>query len=280
MMIRGRSLAPILLLGLASLTSPLQAQAIEHRSAMLSHELAGFSPPAEDRAARGAELLAAGPGSQIAFYSAPEHRVLLLEDLDLVHDFSVHGASDLAFTEDGDLLILEDPTRSLSLWSPEGQLLSVVELPELVPLGGRLEVIGMQIRVRDLFGGLHRAASIEGQRLGPAQGALLIPQDSGLVWERSQRVLWVDGQAWPLPHALQASAQRVGSRWLLIDEVIGEAPLEVRRTAHDLKTGSSVALPVEDRVYTPRRDVTEDFDGRLLYLYPQIEGLEIVEVQP
>jgi len=278
MMIRGKLALTIFSLGI--LASTPDAEATEFRSTLLSHELAGYSPPAEDRAPRGAELLATGPNALLAFYSAPDHRVVLLQDLEWLIDFSVHGATDLAFTPSGHLLVLEDPTRSLSLWSLDGQILSVIDLPELVPLGGRLEIMGSQIRIRDLFGGLHQTASLDNQRLGAPQGPLLIPQDSGLIWELERHILWVDGQAWPLPEAIQASAQRVGSRWILVDEVIEDAPLVVRRTAHDLKTGTSTALPVESRFYIPRRDVSADPDGRLLYLYPRVEGLEIVEVQP
>jgi hypothetical protein len=229
---------------------------------------------------RGAEILTAGPEGLLAFYSAPLRRVVMLQDLELHSSFSVHGATDMVFTPSGELLILEDPTRSLSLWSQSGDLLSAVDIPPLVPLGGRLELKDSQIRVRDLFGGLHRTASLSGHRLGAPVGELLIPVDSGLLWDRQERILWVDGQAWTLPEATQASAQRVGERWILIDEVWSDSPLEVRRIAYDQKTGATVDLPVSERLYTPRRDVAASEDGRLFFLWPREEGLEIVEVEP
>ena len=230
--------------------------------------------------ARGAELLVAGPDEHVAFFNSIDRQLVLLHDLKILRAFPIHGATDIAFTTTGLLLVLDDPTRTLSLWSQRGELLDTLALPDLAPLGGRLVVQDHEVRIRDHFGSLHRAGVWKGQDLVSSHGPLLIPQDLGLKWDPNERILWVDDHAWPLSEASQASAQWVGSDWLVIDQVISDQPIQVRRTAHAVKEGTQIALPVDDRVYVPRRDIAEDAEGHLLFLWPNEDFLKIVEVQP
>ena len=256
------------------------AGATDRREVQISHEIAGYRPAVVELDARGAELLAAGPDGSVAFFNSIDRRLVLLQDLNVLRTFPIHGATDIAFTPTGDLLVLDDPTRTLSMWSQRGALLTTFAIPDLVPQGGRLVVEGHEIRLRDHFGSLHRVATWKEQALVASHGPLLIPQDQGLKWDRDRLILWVDDQAWPLSQAIQASAQWIGNHWLVIDEVISDQPIQVRRTAHALKDNTQISLPVEDRVYVPRRDVAEGPDGRLLFLWPNERTLTIVEVQP
>lgn len=268
------------LAAMLSLTIGSFAEATDRREVEIPHEIAGYRPAMVEMDARGAELLVAGPDGHVAFFNSVNRQLVLLHDLKVLRAFPIHGATDIAFTSTGHLLVLDDPTRTLSMWSQRGELLDTFPLPDLAPLGGRLMVQDHEIRIRDHFGSLHRAGVWTEQGLVPSHGPLLIPQDLGLKWDPQERILWVDDQAWPLSEAIQASAQWVGSDWLVIDQVISDQPIQVRRVAHAVKEGTQVALPVEDRAYVPRRDIAEDADGHLLFLWPTEQFLKVVEVQP
>ncbi len=82
-----------------------------------------------------------------------------------------------------------------------------------------------------------------------------------------------------LPDAVKASGQRFGD-WLVIDEVVQDAPLKVTRTAWHVPTRRSVPLPVEGRLYAPRGDLATTPEGELVVMVPRDGGLELLRVSP
>ena len=247
----------------------------------LSYDVVGFDVGDVDEAPRGGELLCAGPGERLALYNPIQAQVLLLDAArDVAAVIDVDHVGSMAFDAAGRLVVYAPHTRQLTLFAPDGQLLSSAALPDIVPPGGTVVAADATVFIADVFGNLHRAARLAEGQLLPPQGPTLVQGGGRVRWSGDTRTMTVDGVEWPLPDALKASGRLVGSDWLLVDEVRADAPIVATRTAILRETGAAYSLPVEARAYVPRADVVADEAGRLLFLDPRPDALYLVEVTP
>jgi|GEM_PF-2099361 len=266
--------------GLFLLQSSAFAAEPQIESRLLPYDTVGFDPGQEERIARGGELLVAGPDERLALYNPIEGTVVVLKDLQLSHLFEVGEVSDLAWTDDGYVAVLDAPTRTVAIYDLNGTLHSARSLPDMVPQGVRLVVEGDELFGQDVFGNLHRIADRSEATLYRPAGQSLVRREAGVRWNAESRQMEVGGAVFDLPKALKASGQRAGDRWLVVDQVVSESPIEVERHAIDLETYVSVELPVRGRVYVPNGDFVEDSAGRFHVLIPTQDGLEVRRVTP
>jgi len=248
------------------------------RSVSWTFQQVGYTPAGPERLARGPERLAAGPGGLVAFWDPVWSQVHLLSDLQETARFAIPRADGLAFTDSGRLVVLDQSTRTVSLWTREGRALDAAALPDLVPQGGLLVVEGEEVQSEDVFGNRHRVARVDGDLLLAPEGRSLEPRAHTVRWQDGS--FDVDGQTVRVGQAITAGARLLGDRWLVVDRVTGDHPVQVARQAIDLHTDQSVDLPVDGRAWVPRQDLAVDDQGRLLYLDPTQAGLVLVEVTP
>jgi len=257
------------------------AQAMTIDEIWLSYEVAGFDGGDVDEVPRGGELLTAGPDDRLALYNPIDARVLLLDgDHQITALIDSAGVGSMAWDSAGRLLLYAPHRRQLILHAPDGRLLDVIALPDIIPAGGTVVVSAADAFVVDVFSNLHRAARISDDTLLPPSGPTLVEDGGRVRWDAAATTLTVDGIDWPLPEAIKASGRLVGNDWLLIDQVVAGSPIVATRTAALRETGERLHLPVDSRLYVPRADVAADADGRLLYLDPREDGLYIVRVTP
>jgi len=274
----------LLLIGMALFAVPVAGaatQAPAHTTQFtLSLDAAGHDPGGPEQIARGAELLSLGPDDHLALYDPIGQNIVVISEAHAVNTFAVPGATDIAWTKDGDLLVLHDPTRTISQWTAQGALVDRRPLPEIAPLGGQLVVEDTDVRVADVFGNHHRIASLHTGGLSTPNGSALVPQQNRVRWDQANRTLSYDDVQLRLEDAVTASGQAIGKGWLVVDVVTSSSPITVTRTAHHPETGHIIELPCENRAWVPNRDVAADDTGRLVYLDPRSDGLHIVEVVP
>jgi hypothetical protein len=236
----------------------------------------GSSAAREDAQARGPELLHAGPGGRLALYDGVRREVMILQDAQPVLSFPVHHARDLLLLDAG-VLVLDHSARQLSLWGYDGDLRSMCTLPALVPTAVRLRLEGDQVLAVDPFGHGHPAATLRGGDLStPVLRRLQVRPDE-VRWDGD--VMWTEGFRLELPQALEASGQRLGD-WLVVDVVVGDAPIRVTRTAWHIPSKRARELPVDGRLYAPRGDLALSPEGALVVLVPWAAGLELRWVSP
>lgn len=243
-------------------------------------------PAAPEAPALGPDLLAVAEDGRVALWNPAEALVRVLPGVDaaLAGDpgeaFALAAADDLAWTGAG-LLVLDG--RRLRLYDARGQLLSDRELPGLVPVGVRLAPAGDLIYGADVFSNRHPLARIEGARLlAPPDGALL-PPETRVRWDAGARTITAGNTRIALTDALKAGGRVLsggGRRWLVLDVVVGDAPLVVERRARCLETGAEARLPVAGRLYAPSADLAVDGRGRLVWMAPFADGLWLGEVAP
>ncbi|NOY26020.1 MAG: hypothetical protein GXP62_09130 [Oligoflexia bacterium] len=244
-----------------------------------------LEPAAPDAAARGPELLTAGHLGMLAVCDPVSHEVDLIDASGAGGDrvssrLAVGLCGDIAFALTGDLVILDNATRRLSLVGVDGQTLAQVTLPDLAPTGLHLAIENDQVLGLDLFGNAHPLASVEGASLQPARQTKLEDRAGAILWDAASHSLHTDGLTLDLPQARVASGQQVGD-WLIVDIVVNDAPaLMVRRQAWHVPTGQVVDLPVQGRLYAPHQDAAQDDQGRLVVLDPRADGLGLLRVSP
>ena len=80
--------------------------------------------------------------------------------------------------------------------------------------------------------------------------------------------------------ALAASGQLLGDNWLIVDELMKDNPITVRRKAIYIPTMHSHLMNVSSRKYIPKDDVTVALDGSLFYIVPEENSFVIIRVSP
>ncbi|MFH1463022.1 MAG: hypothetical protein ABIO70_01420 [Pseudomonadota bacterium] len=252
------------------------AQALGLERELLDWSSFGHTAAAEDAQAQGPVLLHAGPGERVALYDPVHGEIAVLQPGHAPVRIPVHSASDLVLLPDG-LLALDPSTRALTSWSLDGRLRSRRALPPLVPTSVTLALAGDQVLAVDIFGQGHPAATLADGDLGPPALGKLQRRPDAVRWDG--RTLSTEGLQLDLPDAIVASGQRFGD-WLVVDEVVDDAPIAVIRTAWHVPTRQAQDLPVEGRLYAPRGDCAATPGGALLVLVPKAEGLELLRVKP
>lgn len=232
--------------------------------------VAPYLPRSAEVLARGPQYLAALPDGRVAFYDPVDPGVIVGGAR-----FDVPHATDLAATADGDLLVLDEPSRTLRLYTTGGVLLDDVRLDDLAPMGARLFVDGDTVSLVDVFGNLHRGWIVTDE-LVAAKGPTLAEPDVRV--RRTATGFVVGEHTVATPGAIKASGRLVGE-WLVVD-VVAEKPLRTRRAAHHLPTGAVVPLSTDDEPYAPRGELALAPDGALLVLHPTAARLEIWRVTP
>ena len=256
------------------------AQALTVEETLLPYAVVGFEPGSVDEQPRGGELLTVGMRGQLALYNPVSAQVLLLDQAYRVAaTIDAIDVGSMAWDEHGRLLLYAPHRRMLSLHGPDGALLDVAELPDIVPTGGQVVIDAAEVFIVDVFGNRHRAARLADGLLLP-EGRTVVPGPGRIRWEAELGRLTVDGVYWPLPDAIKASGRLIGEDWLLVDQVVAESPIAATRTAMLRETGEHHSLPVEGRRYVPRADVVAGEAGQLLYLDPRMDGLYLVRVTP
>lgn len=254
--------------------------------ATLAYEAVGFDPGGIDRAPRGPEELALGPDGWLALADPVEREVIVLQDGSRHAAFAVDRPTDLLFLDAAEgawpeLLVLDGPARTVQRWTVSGDLLASWPLPELVPQGGQLHLSeDGRLAMVDLFGNRHAVGTVTPDGLVAPTGRRLEQNPEPLLWDAPSGTYSTPERSFALPDALVASGALHGD-WLVLDEVTGDAPITVRRTAVNLVTGTAAELPVGDGTYVPQGDVAADpRTGALVYLDPGPAGIRVLEVQP
>jgi hypothetical protein len=226
----------------------------------------GFSPAGPESPAFGPDLLAAGPDGRWAAWDPVRGVVIGVATIPLPH---VDG---LAFTRDGDLLVLDESRRTLTRWHGGSEVASIAE-DRLCPVGVELVVAGDLAAGRDVFGNLHPLAALGSGGLDAPSGPHLLPAPHVVRLEGGK--VTVDGVAIVVP-ADTLGAHLLGD-WLVADA--GRPGAVRERVAISLATGRSVAIPTKGR-YRPASGLAAAPDGALAYLDPRDDGLHVVRVAP
>lgn len=239
----------------------------------LSWSELGFSPAAPEQAAYGPDHLAVGPDGAWALWDA-----VTLTVVGSGGTFPLPGATDLAFTADGDLLVLDTRRRSLGRYAPDGRQLATTPFPGLVPTSVTLELAGGVAWGVDGLGNAHPIAELA-HGLGSTSAAALRRPAHQVV--RQGDAVLVDGAVVARAPGL-VSGRVIGGAdgadgWLLVEVRDGNV---VSRAAVSLASGAAVALPGEGRLYRPVDDLAVGPDGRLWWLDPTDAALTLRAVAP
>jgi hypothetical protein len=232
----------------------------------------GLSPALPEQAAFGPDLLALGPDGAWAVWD-PVHAE--------VHGsfgrLSLPAATGLAFTAEGDLLVLHDGARELRRFRGLNEQ-ARGRIDDLCPIGGELVVAGDEALVVDAFGNAHPAATLPSGGLGPARRPLLRPPAHRATLRQGRLAL--DGQ--PLNLGADVVAVRVLGDHLLVEH--GARGAVTHRGLYPLRPIASPAaelrLPGPSAVYAPAAAIAVGPDGEVGWLDPQPDGLHIVRVRP
>jgi hypothetical protein len=237
---------------------------------VLPWSVVGLEPKATDAPAIGPDFLTLGPDGLAAVYDPLGKRVIVVGE----GAFPVPAATDLAFTDDGVLLVLDDSARSLRAYDIDGALLGERPFPAIVPAGGSLGIDGVTACSVDVFGNCHALATLApGGALDVVHGPSLRAPARQLV--RDGATLRVDGKA-VVTLPVRGGGRLLGD-WLLVETMDDGT---ASRRALPVDGGAAVTLPVRGRVYTPQRDVAVGPDGDLGWLDPRADGLHLVRVSP
>lgn len=230
----------------------------------------GFRAAAPESAPVGPDLVALGPDGAWAVWDPVRHVVL-----GAGFSLAVPHADSLAYTEEGDLLVLDDGARTLARYTlPAGALAARVPLSGLSPVGATLDREGELAVGRDVFGNLHPLADLSAGGLDAATGPHLLPPAHQARLQAGR--VTVDGAA--LGPVAAVGARVVGD-WVVIEG--GARGAVTTRTAISLVTGREVGLPARAGArYRPSVDVAAGPDGDLVYLEPAADGLHLIRVSP
>lgn len=221
----------------------------------------GYSPEEPEQAAFGPDHLALGPDGAWALWDPVLRRVHTSAGA-----VRADGATDLAFTPSGDLLVLDTRTRTLSRWST-GQEVARAALPGLCPTSVRLVVMEGVAWGEDAVGNLHPIVAVSGEGLGAPSGAEL--RDPAMRVAGHEGRLWVDGQRTPVTGVVGARAE---GEWVLVD--LGR-PGAVHRSFFHPASGRLVAPGAPAALYVPADGVAVGPDGRIGWIDPQAHALVI-----
>lgn len=222
----------------------------------------GYAAAGVERAAFGPDALALGPDGAWALWDPV---------LRMVHgsggSFAVPGATDLAFTDSGDLLVLDTRTRSLSRWSG-GRRVATVALPGLCPTSVRLRVLDGAAWGEDVLGNLHPIARVDGTGFAAWNGERL--REAAVAVRRVGDGLELDGRRLPLSGVAGARAE---GDWLIVD--LG-APGHTRRVLYHPESGARVDIEGQAGWrYRPADGVAVGPDGRVGWIEPGAQALVI-----
>ncbi len=232
----------------------------------------GLSPALPEQAAFGPDQLALGPDGAWALWDPVRAEV---------HGsfgrLSLPAVTGLAFTVEGDLLVLHDGVRELRRFRGLTEQ-ARGRIDDLCPIGGTLVVVGDEALVIDAFGNAHPAATLTLGGLGPARRPLLRPPAHRATLRQGR--LDVDGRALDL--GADVVAARVLGDHLLIEH--GARGAVTHRGLYPLRPTASPAaelrLPGPSAVYAPAAAIAVGPDGEVGWLDPQPDGLHIVRVRP
>lgn len=227
--------------------------------------VAGLVPAGPEQPAFGPDRLAIGPDGAWAAMSVPRARVI-----GSFGELPVAGADALAFTEDGDLLVLAGRRLTRYAVSPGSAApVAGVDLPGLVPPGVGLSVEGEEVVGVDVFGNLHPVArAVAGGGLAPPEDAALRPGPA--VRRTAAGEVTRDGE----PVARGALAARPVGACVLVERGVRGAV-----TARELVCAGRVwALPL-DGVYRPFAGVAA-WEDVVAWLDPRADGLHVTRVSP
>ena len=240
----------------------------------------GFRPAAPDALAVGPDLLAAGADGRVIFYDPVARELVTLQDGQITARELTDRLDDLFEAPDGSLLTVDHMSRRLE--RHDGRRVEELALPRLAPSHGALD-LGEDgaILLRDVFGNGHVVGVLDRSGLVEAPAGRLRPPDCPVTWAAPR--LLACGHPYLLPGTAKAAGRIVengGVRWLVVEELVGEGPIAVRRWAVALNRGTRVDLPLGDRRYAPTDDLAVDADGRLVVMAPLASGLRFTRVSP
>lgn len=234
--------------------------------AQLSWSEVGFHPGGPEEAAWGPDHLAVGPAGLWAVADPVNGRVRTSAGT-----LDAPSVSDLAFTPEGDVLVYDAHTRSLSRFHPEGARVASVGTPALAPVSLSLAVEGGAVWGEDVFGNRHPLASLAGGLGAPVSSRLERPAHRVTL---QGGVVALDGRA------LGSGADIVGARllggWVLVDRRAGD---HVTREAWSTSGPARAALPLDGAPYRAADGYAVAPDGALWWLDPTDAGLSLRRVR-
>ncbi len=240
----------------------------------------GFSPAATDSAAYGPDLLGLGPNGAWALWDPVNTQIIGSVRADTpaaAGGFAaeVDHADGLAWTTDGELIVMDESARMLTEWRVTGSVAErVASLPmsRLCPVGVRLVVDGDEVDGIDAFGNVRPLADVS-HGLQPVAGPHLRPPAHDV--RVLNGVVTVDGAVVAAPS--DALAGRAYGEWLYVEA--GVRGSVQRRVAISLGSGRQVVLAVGS-VYRPAAGIASGPDGTFGYLSPSTDALHLVRVSP
>lgn len=244
----------------------------------------GFSPMAPESPAFGPDLLAIGPEGAVALWDPVRFAVFGVVGPD-VFALPLDHADSLAWTTAGDLLVLDESSRTLTRWgltpfgaAPGGpgrasaSQVAAIAMDRLCPVGVRLAISGDLAFGIDAFGNAHPLADLVAG-LAPPSGPRLWPPSHVVRLHGGE--LSVDGVRVNAP--IDALGGRLLGDWVLVEA--GQRGAVRQRLAISLITGRQVELPLGGR-YRPAKGVNVGLDGALGYLDTAGASLVVVQVAP
>lgn len=247
-----------------------------------------LAPARQDAPALGPDRVAAGPDGQVLIWNPASgwldayDSVAAFQDGELRASVRLAAVDDLLWTDAG-LVVLDAAARRVSLYSVDGQRLDSRGLPELVPPGCGLGVQGDGLVAVDAFGNRHGVARLSAGRLAPWTGPRLQEPAVAVRWDPGAGQLRVDGRGVAVPAALKTSGRALqggGRTWLVVEQVVADGPIQVRREAISMDTGVRYDLSPRGRLYAPSSDLSVSGRGDLVWMKPGPSGVTLVELSP
>lgn len=249
---------------------------------ILPWALVGLIPAAPEQPAIGPDRLAVSADGHVALYDPGSLKILVIQGEKLVSSFAVPRADGLVFAPDGDLVVLDSATRQLRRYSEAGSLEAQIALPALAPLDGTLMVWGEEAVLVDPFGNGHALSLLSGAGLDTRTGAVFRPSPWHL-WRSADPCCTVRLDAASVRvEAIKAGARVFPageSRWLVVDAVVADAPIQVER--HFFQGTTELAeIDLSGRLYNPTQDVAAGANGQIVQLLPRADGLHLITLTP
>lgn len=236
----------------------------------------------------GPDRVAAGPAGQVALWNPASGWLDLYESVGAFADgepsasLRLRAVDEVLWTDAG-VVVLDAGARAVALYDAGGQRVDAARLPDLTPPDCGLSARGAALYATDAFGNRHGLATLSRAGFKPWTGPRVSPPEVEVRWRAADGVMVVDGVELALPPALKSGGRALtggGHTWLIVDQVVSDAPLAVSRVAISLGSGARVALPSGGRLYAPSSDLSVNGRGQLVWLSPTADGLRLGEVSP
>jgi len=242
---------------------------------VLPYEVWGVFSGAPEEKSFGPDHLAVGPNGLSMWVDPTRSQVVVFRDLAVESAFLAWGLDDVAFSADGDVLLLKG--RTLELVSTTGFLIAQLPVHELIPTSVTLAVEGSHVFAVDVFGNQHSLAEVGNAGLGLPHGRRLRPDPAQV----RRGIGIVEQGSWWFP---VVDTKKIGVRAIdsaqvvVVDTLEDTSPLRVTREI--VTPNARWTLNVGARLYDPVDDIAVGPDGTLMWFEPLVDGIHLYRMKP